>query len=216
MNGVPVPAPPGEADFWTQFYTHPATVPPLEPYDYDLETDVLVKACRSFCDSESPLAAIKELQTISDPLGFESPLTPPEPVGPEGLSIGETFVGAAVFKCSCGGRCPRSDSDDFYTGQCGLRSVGQPPFSYVHVNLSRKLDSAEKLKLLLRPLFKAEKVKLRMVGGDSGSSAVFLASDRHEERRIRRLLRTPGVRLERGIRIFQVTQDSCGIFRSSK
>ena len=185
---------PDATDFWRQFGS--IAVPPP---DFDRDSQLLTTHCRELCTADFP-AIVKSLQEVSDTFGFESPLTPPFSVNPTG---NESFVKFPISICRCG-ECEMREDNDFYHGVCGPATLTKRPYSYVHVNLSRKLASAELLQMLLRPLFKSENIRLRMVPGDSGGSAVFLARDAQEEKQIRRVLRSPPVRIEKGIRIFHV------------
>jgi hypothetical protein len=54
-----------------------------------------------------------------------------------------------------------------------------------------------------------------MLPGDSQLTLVLLAKDRKEEKAIRRLLRQPQYRIEKGIRVFQTTSDLYGSKSSS-
>lgn len=175
------------------------------PLDFQKDTEMLESVCHAFCQLDSVSSHITQVQRVSDFLGVESPLTPPENIN-ETNSIGETFTKVnPVVVCTCKSRCTSvGEYPDFYSGKCGDRVVSKSPFSYIHVNLSRKLPSGSQLAELLRPLF--TNVKLRMVPGDSGGSVVLLTRDKQEERQIRRILRSGPVRLDKGIRIFQVTQ----------
>ena len=198
--------------FWSSFYKKPAVIPPVDPgpFSYDKETDLLKAMCRGLL--ALPVAEIepkvRTIQQMSDEFALESPLTPSTSMfqAIEAGAVGETFADNTYVVCKCK-RCERTRSSDWLKGPCGTYVVGHEPYSFVHVNLSRRVGSIEEFQKLVQPVFKEKSRRFRMLPGDSHLTLVMLASDREHEKEIRRILRDKSFRIERGIRIFDITKD---------
>ena len=201
--------------FWSSFHKKPVRVPPESSlFDYDEETAEISILCKQFLEmlDSSPLTnkTVAHIQYVSDDLALESPLTPQVSMFPavEAGSVGETFK-KRFRVCRCK-KCKYKKNSDWYEGPCGDLVLPYEPQSYIHVNLSRKVPSIDEFTALIQPQFKQKEIRFRLLPGDSQLTLVLLAKDRKEEKAIRRLLRQPQLRIEKGLRIFQTTCDLYG------
>jgi hypothetical protein len=207
--------------FWSDFVTNPPRVKSA-PLSYDEQTEILGKICTGFLsDLSSVVAQKKRIEHISDDYGLESPLSPSaqfsnslvNAVVLSANSIGETFASrnlCSVCKCSRDGpeRCMKNKAqDDWLAGHCGMRVMKSKPFSFIHVNLNRKIPNFKKFSDSIYRYFVESRVSFRPIPGDSGNTVVLVASDEAHEKQIRKLLRKKEIRLEMGIRIFRVSKD---------
>ena len=209
--------------FWTDFVANPPRVNSIH-LSYDQQTEMLEKICgRILADFASNNSADqkKRIEHISDDYGLESPLSPSaqfsntlvNAVVGSANSIGETFASRNLFsvcKCSRDGpeRCMKNKAqDDWLAGHCGMRVLKSKPYSFIHVNLNRKIPSFKKFSDSIYRYFVESRVSFRPIPGDSGNTVVLVASDEPHEKQIRKLLRRKEIRLEMGLRIFRVSKD---------
>ena len=215
------PPPSLKDPFWELFYKKPARLPkPLVPFSYDAETESLTAVCKAFLDAPSQKTedAAGRIDQGSNDFALESPLTPPSSIlaAIEAGAVGETFKKArfAVCRCRKDSRliCQRNkpDQSGWYSGPCGDRVERSAPHSFIHVNLSRQVNSVEQFEALVRPVFEEKRVVYRLIPGDSGLTLALVAPDKDEEKLIRRLLREKQFREDKGIRIFQITSTLLG------
>ena len=207
-------------NFWSSFHLKPVKlVPDPSLFDFDQETAQIALLAKQFVEmvdsAELTNKAVSHIQYVSDDLALESPLTPQVSMfaAVEAGSVGETFK-KRFRVCRCK-KCKYKKDSDWYEGPCGDLVLPYEPDAYVHVNLSRKVPSIEEFSTLLAPQFKKLEIRFRMLPGDSQLTLVLLAKDRKEEKAIRRLLRQPQYRIEKGIRVFQTTSDLYGSKSSS-
>lgn len=205
--------------FWESFYTKPAKVPdPPAKFDYDAETTAIAHLCKTFIDASPAITEeyVKKIELISNDFALQSPLTPPSSIvaAVDAGAVGETFRKAKFEVCRCRKDarkiCEKASGSDWYSGPCGDRVVRSQPYSFVHVNLSRQIDSVPKFIDLVKPAFEEKRVVFRVISGDSGLTLALLAPDKEEERLIRRLLREKRFKDENGIRIFQISPSLLG------
>ena len=205
-------------NFWESFHLKPAAVPLQPPFDYDAETELLSNLCKTFVDAASSVtdSAVAHMQYVSDDFALESPLTPPSSIAAavESGTVGDTFKKVRFSICRCRrdtrAPCERDRYTDWYRGPCGSRVVREEPYSFIHVNLSRKVDSIAKFVSLVDPVFRAERVPFMMIPGDSDLTVALVSPSRSDEKSIRRLLREKRFRIDNGIRIFQITTTIAG------
>lgn len=210
-----------EDPFWGSFRVKPVKVP-IETsfFQFDQETREISNLCKQFLElvdsSDLTSKAIAQIQYVSDDLALESPLTPQVSMfsAVEAGSVGETFK-KRFRVCRCK-KCDRKKNSDWYQGPCGDLVLPYEPDSYIHVNLSRKVPTIEEFTAIVEPLFRKQDVRFRLLPGDSQLTLVLLAKNRKEEKAIRRLLREPQLRIDKGIRIFQTTPDLYGKHRKNK
>lgn len=201
--------------FWSTFYTKPALVPKSKPLDYDQETDMIAKMCKELMELPDLEPSIRAIQYASDEFALESPLTPSTSMfqAVEAGAVGETFRNNPFRVCRCRGgssACRMPRTSDWLIGPCGERVVEREPYSYIHVNLSRRVGTIEEYVKLIEPVFIRKRQLFRMVPGDSKLTLVMLALDREHEKEIRRILREKRFRVDKGIRIFEITKDLMG------
>jgi hypothetical protein len=199
--------------FWSTFYTKPARVDPQEGLSYEDETELLKQMCKDLLSMpmQETEPIVRKIQHISDEYALESPLTPSSSMfqAVEAGCVGETFTHDLYQICVCK-KCQRPDDSDWLRGKCGERVLGREPYSFVHVNLSRRVGSIDAFKKLVEPAFVRKREKFLMIPGDSNLTLVMVARDREHEKEIRRILREKQYRIDRGIRIFDVTRDLMG------
>ena len=200
--------------FWSTFYTKPARIPrATEPFDYDKETDLLRKVCKELIDMPVPAieSHVRDIQHVTDEFALESPLTPSTSMfhAIESGAVGETFKHNRFRICKCH-KCRVPSTSDWMKGPCGDRVVEKEPYSFVHVNLSRRVGSIDAFVKLVEPVFIRKRKPFRMLPGDSDLTLAMLASDREHEKEIRRILREKRFRIDKGIRIFEITKDLLG------
>jgi hypothetical protein len=199
--------------FWSTFYSKPAQVEIPKRFSFSEETELLKKMCKELLSI--PLVKIepeiRRIQHVSDEFALESPLTPSSSMfGAVGAgSVGETFDNEPFRVCSCG-NCKPSRTSEWREGPCGKHVVLKQPYSFVHVNLSRRVGSIEEFQKLVEPAFYEKKISFRMLPGDSKLTVVMLARDREHEKEIRRILREKRLRIDMGIRIFHITEKLLG------
>jgi hypothetical protein len=215
------PVIPNIGRFWKDFLTSPAHVPPTNPSDSSNEaiSKYLEKLCEKFLHSTNETSAVgKRVNAETNEYGLESPLTPPQSLNLSDSvnSIGEIFTGRNLWSiCRCERddpeRCTRrtqgKGSDDWYSGHCGLRVIRSKPYSFIHINLSRKLNNFKKFCDVFFSILYEKKIPFRPIPGDSGTTVVLVTSDLEHEKDIRRILRQPFIRLDHGIRIFRISND---------
>ena len=209
--------------FWSDFVSNPPRSQ-SQSLSYDQQTEMLEKVCgqmfENFLDEKADNSA-KRIEHISEDFGLESPLSPSpqfsatlvNAVVASSNSIGETFASRNLYTvCKCERddpeRCTKNKSqDDWFAGHCGMRVMKSRPYSFIHVNLNRKISSFKKFAESVYKYFVDSRVSFRPIPGDSGTSVVLVASDETHEKQIRKLMRKREIRLEMGVRIFRTSKD---------
>ena len=223
VNEPPIPS---IDRFWSDFVINPPKVTTSsQSLSYEQQTEILERICKDMFEqlssSDNSIEIVKRIEHISDDYGLESPLSPTSQfsntlvnaVVASANSIGETFASRNLYTvCKCERddpeRCTKNKSlDDWFAGHCGMRVLKTKPFSFIHVNLNRRIPNFKKFSESVYRYFVESRVSFRPIPGDSGNSAVLVASDEMHEKQIRKLLRKKEIRLDMGIRIFRISQD---------
>jgi hypothetical protein len=122
--------------------------------------------------------------------------------------LGDEFDVSAVHICQCGfsdpNRCRLSKSSDWLVGPNCPGLVVESMYSFFHLNLSRKIPDFDQFLGVVGKYFRDADVPFRPLSGVSGTSVALLCSSRGEQKLIHKLLRSPEIKLELGIRIYRI------------